>query len=446
LELYCASQGITLQYVAPNQHRANKAERTFKNHFIATLSGADPDFPLAAWDLLIPQAELTLNLMRASNVNPFISAYYQLLHGRFNFNKTPLAPPGIKVVIHEKPTQRESWAPHGVDGWYVGPALKSYRCYDVLVKSTRRTRITDTLSWHPRAVSLPGASPIDVLAAATKALTTDLDNFRRTAPELLNERSALHAPLASLANDLASLCDIFLTDDSRPEQRVVALSQSPLITVTHHDSDELARDQRVMPAITQSSPLLPPPGFSASQQQQHHIPPPASDGEAQPLSPRPTSPRRNPSRSRKGPRRYYSAAASQHRRKAGTRSYHRIWRHFVVAAMDIDTEVQPATYRAAMKGPDRDNWLQAHSEEIVRLVEETQCMTFIPHTGKRRGAVISYYNPQLKIKKKNGKSVYRVRGTYGGDRLKKLYAGEKDAQTAALSAKKPTQRCSIRRC
>ena len=64
---------LTIQHAPPNNHRTNKAERairTFKNHFIATLCTADPSFPLEAWDELIPQAELTLNLLRASRTNP----------------------------------------------------------------------------------------------------------------------------------------------------------------------------------------------------------------------------------------------------------------------------------------------------------------------------------------------------------------------------------------
>jgi hypothetical protein len=43
------SLSITAEYVGPNNHRKNTAERdlrTFKNHFIATLATADPCFPL----------------------------------------------------------------------------------------------------------------------------------------------------------------------------------------------------------------------------------------------------------------------------------------------------------------------------------------------------------------------------------------------------------------
>ena len=67
-----------LQLVPPDTHRRNIAERaiqTFKAHFIAILCGTDTKFPMRLWDRLMPQAVLTLNLLRASNVAPKISAY-----------------------------------------------------------------------------------------------------------------------------------------------------------------------------------------------------------------------------------------------------------------------------------------------------------------------------------------------------------------------------------
>jgi hypothetical protein len=43
-----------------------------------------------------------------------MSAYAQL-NGHFDFNRTPLAPPGTRVIAHAKPYQRASRDPHGVD-------------------------------------------------------------------------------------------------------------------------------------------------------------------------------------------------------------------------------------------------------------------------------------------------------------------------------------------
>ena len=57
---YCTDQTprISIQYVPPHDHRTNRAERairTWKNHFIATLCTLDPTIPLVAWDNLLPQ-------------------------------------------------------------------------------------------------------------------------------------------------------------------------------------------------------------------------------------------------------------------------------------------------------------------------------------------------------------------------------------------------------
>ena len=54
-----------------------------------------------------------------------MSAYTEL-EGEFDFNKTPLAPPEIKVIVHEKPQQRKTWGIHGVPGWYIGPSMEHY--------------------------------------------------------------------------------------------------------------------------------------------------------------------------------------------------------------------------------------------------------------------------------------------------------------------------------
>jgi hypothetical protein len=97
---------VNYQLAPPHIHRQNAAERaiqTFKNHFLAGLATADPAYPVAEWDRLLPQAVLTLNLLRNSRVNPKLSAYAYLF-GNFNFNKTPLAPPGTKVIVHKNQT------------------------------------------------------------------------------------------------------------------------------------------------------------------------------------------------------------------------------------------------------------------------------------------------------------------------------------------------------
>jgi hypothetical protein len=58
LKAYMSAQDIDFQLVPPGVHRRNAAERairTFKNHFIAGLCSVDKDFPLHLWDRLCPK-------------------------------------------------------------------------------------------------------------------------------------------------------------------------------------------------------------------------------------------------------------------------------------------------------------------------------------------------------------------------------------------------------
>ena len=68
---------------------------------------------------------ITLNLLRISRFNPALSAYAYLF-GQYDFNKSPMAPPGTRVIVHEKPVNRTSWSNHVKKGWYIGPSLYHY--------------------------------------------------------------------------------------------------------------------------------------------------------------------------------------------------------------------------------------------------------------------------------------------------------------------------------
>jgi hypothetical protein len=67
LKNYFTANDIAYQLVPPHCHLRNTTERairTFKESFVAGLSSVDPSFPLHLWDRLLPQAEITLNLLR----------------------------------------------------------------------------------------------------------------------------------------------------------------------------------------------------------------------------------------------------------------------------------------------------------------------------------------------------------------------------------------------
>jgi hypothetical protein len=47
----------------------------------------------------------------------------------------------VKSTWIKTPGRRKTWAPHGQDGWYIGPALEHCRCYTVYITKTRSSRI-----------------------------------------------------------------------------------------------------------------------------------------------------------------------------------------------------------------------------------------------------------------------------------------------------------------
>ena len=172
---------LHLELVPPHVHRRNAAERaiqTFKDHFLAGLATCDPTFPVREWDRLLHQAELTINLLRNSRVNPSLSAWAYLF-GPHDFNKMPLAPPGTKVIVHDKPGQRGSWDYHGQDGFYIGPAPSHYRCLKTFIPKTRAERISDTVTLLPHKVPIPNPSLKDHIISTSEQLIHLLTNKKK---------------------------------------------------------------------------------------------------------------------------------------------------------------------------------------------------------------------------------------------------------------------------
>ena len=139
------------------------------------------DFPLHLWCRLLPQAIVALNLLCPSRINPTLSAHAQL-HGQFGFNATPFAPPGTKVIVHQKPTIRKSWAPQGKYGWYIDQDKDHYRCYNIYVPETRAVIQPDTVEFLPHNSKIPFRSSAENATIAATELIHDLCNPALAAP------------------------------------------------------------------------------------------------------------------------------------------------------------------------------------------------------------------------------------------------------------------------
>ena len=157
-------------------HRRNSAEqaiRKFKSHFFSILAGVAPYFPRHLWDLLLPQTEMTLNLLRQATANPAISAW-EYFNGKFNYNATPLGPLGITVIFHTKTGRQRSWDFHGKYGWSVGTLMTHYRCQHIIPKLTRSMMISDTTEFRHHHITQPSVTPEDRVLHGLIQLTAAL--------------------------------------------------------------------------------------------------------------------------------------------------------------------------------------------------------------------------------------------------------------------------------
>ncbi|GAX14227.1 hypothetical protein FisN_1Hu418 [Fistulifera solaris] len=255
LKEFMTDEGIDYQLVPPAVHRRNAAERairTFANHFIAGLCSTDVNFPLHLWDQLIPQAEITLNLMRGSRINPNLSAFAQL-NGTFDFNRHPLGPPGTFVLAHEKPSNRTTWSPHALEAWYVGPALESYRCYRVWIIDTRDTRICDTLEWFPQHVKIPASSSTDLIYSALQDILYALQNPSPASPLAPRTDSQTQA-----LQDVVTLLTTICTDEDAALPNVTSIPAiAPLPRVVPKTVPDIAPLPRVEPRKVHFDPNIP---------------------------------------------------------------------------------------------------------------------------------------------------------------------------------------------
>ena len=194
----------------------------------------DPSFPLKLWDKLLPQAELTLNLLRQSNSTPTISTHAHLF-GNFDFNRMPLAPMGCSVQIHEEASKRRTWAPHSVDGYYLGTSPEHYRAHRIFVKATNAERITETVFFKHKYLTNPTVTHADRVVQAAKELHNALNKkkqgMERATMEGLRELSNLYLKMAKNSSP-KSWEDDANTEDKDPPK---AVNETPVATISENN-------------------------------------------------------------------------------------------------------------------------------------------------------------------------------------------------------------------
>jgi hypothetical protein len=180
IKKFLIPQQCELMLVEPNNHHVNAAERaiqTFKDHFVSALATTDSNVPLQLWDRLTQQVVTPLNLLRPSRIDLTKSAY-EALHGPYDWNRFPLAPPGCKAVIYEAPESRTSWGSRGTVAWYLGPSLDHYRCNHYFVPETRAYRISGSAELFPQHCQVPLLLWNEHLQEVVNELVTTLQEMK----------------------------------------------------------------------------------------------------------------------------------------------------------------------------------------------------------------------------------------------------------------------------
>eukprot|EP00804_Cyclotella_cryptica_P008215 CCRYP_015150-RB/>CCRYP_015150-RB protein AED:0.19 eAED:0.17 QI:0/0/0/1/0/0/2/0/720 len=236
---------MTYQLVPPDDHRRNLAEKaiqTWKDHFIAALSGTAEKFPLHLWCQTLPQMERQLNLLRQSRLHPKLSAYAHL-YGHHDYNALPFVPIGMEALVHDKPHRRKSFAQHCSKGWVLGTSTEHYRCWTVWTSKTRITRISASVFFKHKYITTPTVTPADAIIAAASNLVHAL---RTNIPGQQLGATKLH--------DLQRLQDILQTvniplNAQRPSRQVI---------IQDYDSEDDTPSPRVTIRQHSPSPRVPP--------------------------------------------------------------------------------------------------------------------------------------------------------------------------------------------
>ena len=66
--------------------------------------------------------------------------------------------------------QKKTWSEHTLTGWHLGNARFHYRCHEVWVKDTKRTRISQTVFFKTNFITKPEFTTTDALLRSTEDL------------------------------------------------------------------------------------------------------------------------------------------------------------------------------------------------------------------------------------------------------------------------------------
>ena len=111
------------------------------------------------------------------------------------------------------------------------------------------------------------------------------------------------------------------------------------------------------------------------------------------------------------------------------------------AALNLNPDGSPLTYRSALNGPNSAHWRQEEGKEICKLIDTATMHPVLPSVQPAdRRQDTTYYNPQVREKPGipsltgDDPTLRRVWGTISGDRIN--YPGDVSARTADMEVVK----------
>ena len=406
VEQYFKSENVLFQYVPPNDHRANRAERaiqSFKNHMISSLSTVSALFPMKKWPLLIEQVLLTLNHLRPWSANPSISAYEGLHKVKFDFNKYQLRPVGTYAKVFVDPNERSSWAPHGENAIYLSPASDHYRSWRFLILSTDGIRVSNCADFYLNY------NPVENQRVVAK---TDDNNDIQQSPT----RHALAPPSRSTVRDKKK-------NEAQYRKLSTQENEKPSIKKYRRKLSRRWKDIESNEIFYISDIVLPKmmkgkgsntPYFKFCKVDQLNVQTAERQFEYTPCS------------------------------EIMTAKYV-VWVNATAAAviskeprsdkreLNLTKDGKPITMGYVLRNSDRSYWEEAQVEEFARLLDSgTIKHVFKDSIPREHRKNISYYNERAREKSRiidqEEYIEYRVRGTFGGDHRK--YPGAVSSNTA----------------
>jgi hypothetical protein len=172
--------------------------------------------------------------------------------------------PGKKT--YSKPRRRTSWAPHGVNIYYIGPAMDHYCRHRVYCSATGQDRIFNTIKCMPSQCKVPGLSSDDAATIAESYLAHALLHpapetpFKQPGPERMQEIKELAAIFENMAPQHAPPSRV--PDPSPhniPSPRVPTTRPSSLITTSY------------FPGMTRRSPRQHQPTTITQEELAYHL-------------------------------------------------------------------------------------------------------------------------------------------------------------------------------